>query len=306
MILGVSALAYKRKDAPVFVSFDQIAPTQLDDFIPIHASVQFVRDDILDVPAFRAWMPAYADARFELNPAGQFKTRPLVEKMSKSFHNVVNPDDLCAQHGADCFRLFEMFLGPLEQSKPFMTSGINGVSSFLRKLYNLYYSDTQGWQVSDDEPTERELKTLHQTLRKITEDIERLSFNTSIPQFMTCVNTLTELGCHKRGILEPLVQALAPFAPHLGEELWEALGHTRSVFLSGFPVFNPAYLVESSIEYPLQINGKLRAQLVVPAEASPAEVEALALAHETTQKWAEGRAPKKVIVVPGKIINIVF
>jgi leucyl-tRNA synthetase len=242
---------------------------------------------------------------FHTNKEHKFTCEVLIEKMSKSLGNVVNPDDICKQYGADTFRMYEMFLGPLEQHKPWSTQGINGVFSFLRRTWNLFLDEQDALRVTDAAPTPEELKVLHQTIKKTQEDIERLSFNTAVSQFMICTNELTRLACHKRAILEPLLQSLAPFAPHFAEELWHKLGHSQSIFASTAPTFNPEYLVENSFEYPVSVNGKLRFKLELPLDLSQQEVTDRVLAAEDLQKFLSGGAPKKVIVVPGKIVNVV-
>ncbi len=240
-----------------------------------------------------------------------FKTKPVVEKMSKRWNNVVNPDDICETFGADTLRLYEMFLGPLEQSKPWNTNGITGVHGFLKKLWRLFFSPSGGGQgevvfaISPDEPTKAELKTLHKTIKKITEDIERFSFNTSISNFMICVNELTEVKCNKRAVLEPLLICLSPYAPHITEELWKQLGHTESITLAPFPDFNEAYLVDDNVNYPVSFNGKVKFTLELPATLTAPEVEAIVRQNENTVKFLDGKEPKKVIVVHKKIVNMV-
>jgi leucyl-tRNA synthetase len=224
--------------------------------------------------------------------------------MSKSKYNVVNPDDVITQYGADCFRMFEMFLGPIEQSKPWDDKGISGVSSFLRKFWRLFYSET-AWKVTDEVPTEKELKVLHKTIKKISEDIEKMSFNTSVSQFMIAVNELQDMKCSKRAILEPLILCLAPFAPFTTEELWHALGYEDSVHHASFPKFESKYLVENEIEYPVSINGKTRASITLPNEISQEEAWARVSELETVQKWMDGKSYKKFVFVKGRIINIV-
>lgn len=225
--------------------------------------------------------------------------------MSKSKYNVVNPDDVIEKYGADTLRLYEMFLGPLEQFKPWNTHGIDGVFKFLRKTWRLFYDDKGNVSISDAAPTADELKSLHKTIKKMVEDVERLSFNTSVSSFMICVNELTDLKCNKRAILEPLTQIIAPFAPHLAEELWETLGHKESITASAFPEFNPEFIKENAFEYPISINGKMRHKMSFPVDAAPADIERAVMAEESVIKWTEGKAPKKVIVVPNRIVNIV-
>jgi leucyl-tRNA synthetase len=225
--------------------------------------------------------------------------------MSKRWYNVVTPDLICEKFGADTLRLYEMFLGPLEQSKPWNTNGITGVSGFLKKLWRLFYQNNV-FNVTDAEPTKAELKTLHKTIKKITEDIERFSFNTSVSNFMICVNELGEQKCNKRIILEQLLILVSPYAPHIAEELWEKLGHSGSIATAPFPEFSEAHLVEDSFNYPVSFNGKMRFQLELPATLSAQEVEKNVLENEQTQKYLEGKTPKKIIVVPKKIVNIVL
>ncbi|MBR5333280.1 MAG: class I tRNA ligase family protein, partial [Alistipes sp.] len=227
-----------------------------------------------------------------------------VEKMSKSMFNVVNPDVIVEKYGADTLRMYEMFLGPLEQSKPWDTNGIDGVHKFLRKFWRLFFDREGNLTLTDEAATPAELKTLHKTIKKIREDIENFSFNTSISAFMICLN---ELGaCHKRAVLEPLTILIAPFAPHIAEELWEVMGHAETIFDAAYPEFNEEHLVESAFEYPVMMNGKLRFKQNYPLAMTPAEIQADIVTTEGAQKWLEGKAPKKIIVVPGKIINIVM
>jgi leucyl-tRNA synthetase len=266
--------------------------------------VNIVSNDVLDLEAFKNWLPEYANAEFLLED-GKYICGWAVEKMSKSMYNVVNPDDIVEKYGADTLRLYEMFLGPLEQSKPWDTNGIDGVHRFLKRFWSLFYKD--GTLVVDDTtPTPEELKTLHKTIKKITFDIENFSFNTSVSAFMICVNELSALKCNNKSILEPLVVLLAPFAPHISEELYHALGYSTSVCDATFPVCNEEYLKEANVKYPVSFNGKVRFTLELPADMDAKTVEATALANEQTAKHMEGKTPKKIIVVPGKIVNIVF
>jgi leucyl-tRNA synthetase len=272
----------------------------------IHADVSLVNaSDELDVAAFKnhALNADYKNAEFLLEE-GVYKVKREVEKMSKSKYNVVNPDDIVVQYGADALRLFEMFLGPLEQAKPWKTSGISGVSSFLKKLWKLYFNEAI-FEVSKDAATKEELKVLHKTIKKVAEDIENFSFNTSVSTFMIAVNDLTALKCNKRAILEPLLILLSPYAPHISEELWNKLGNKESISTADFPIFDAKYLVESAKNYPISFNGKMRFTLELSLDLSKEEIEKTVLAHEKTIAQLEGRTPKKVIVVPGKIINIV-
>mgnify|MGYP001967701992 FL=1 len=282
--------------------------------IPLHADVSLVNSsDELDVEGFKNWRPEFEDAIFigengEVIEGGNDKyvVGREVEKMSKSKYNVVNPDAICEEFGADSLRLYEMFLGPLEQSKPWNTAGITGVHSFLKKLWRLYHGGVDGaFEVNDEEPSKDSWKTLHKTIKKVEEDIENFSFNTSVSTFMIAVNELSSQKCASRQILEPLIILVSPYAPHIAEELWEKLGHTESISEAPFPKFEEKYLVESSKEYPISFNGKMRFKLELPLDMSKEDIESAVLAHEKTQQQLQGRTPKKVIVVPGKIVNIV-
>ena len=285
--------------------------------VSIHnVDVNFVENDILDIDKFRNWRDDLRNSKILLEE-GKYLCGYEVTKMSKRWYNVVNPDDICEKFGADTLRLYEMFLGPLEQSKPWNTNGITGVSGFLKKLWRLFYMSPSGGgaqrageettlNISDAEPTKAELKILHKTIKKITEDIERFSFNTSVSNFMICVNELTDLKCNKRRILEPLLVLVSPYAPHIAEELWEQLGHSESIAFAEFPEFNESYLIEDSFNYPVSFNGKMRFNMELAANLSPQEIEKLVLEAEQTHKYLEGKQPKKVIVVPKKIVNIVM
>lgn len=270
----------------------------------IRVDVRFVKNDELDLEGFKTWREEYSEARFVLEN-GKYLCGWEVEKMSKSKYNVVNPDDIVSEYGADTLRLYEMFLGPLEQSKPWNTNGITGVSGFLKKLWRLYLPILEGKE-EQAEPSKSELKTLHKTIKKVQEDIDRFSFNTSVSNFMICVNELSELKCSKRSILEPLLVLLSPYAPHITEELWEQLGHANTIAFEPFPVFNPSYLEDDSFSYPVSFNGKTRFNLELPVSLSPSEVEQAVLSHSDALKWLEGKSPKKVIVVPKKIVNVVI
>ena len=302
MITGTSAFVYRIEGENKFVSKGLIGDLKVQ---AIHSDVAFVNThDELDIEAFKNWREEFKDAEFILEDDGTFKVKREVEKMSKSKYNVVNPDEICEEYGADSLRLFEMFLGPLEQSKPWKTSGISGVYSFLKKLWKLYIVDGT-FSVSADAPTKDELKTLHKTIKKVEEDIANFSFNTSVSTFMIAVNELTALKCNKRAILEPLAIVIEPYAPHIAEELWNKLGHTTSISTVDFPIFEPKHLVESSKEYPISFNGKMRFTMELSLDLNKDEIEAAVMAHEKTQAQLQGRTPKKVIVVPGKIVNIV-
>ena len=301
MIQGRSNFVYRIQGTNTFVSYHL---KDKYDVTPIHVDVNIVSNDILDTDKFKNWIPEYNNAEFILED-GKYICGWAVEKMSKSMFNVVNPDDIVEKYGADTLRLYEMFLGPLEQSKPWDTNGIDGVNRFLKKFWGLFFNgDTLN--ISDDEPTTGEHKTLHKTIKKITGDIETFSYNTSVSAFMICVNELVASKCNKRSILEPLTILIAPFAPHIAEELYQLLGHSTSVCDAVWPQFNEAYLKETSIKYPISFNGKVRFTLELPADLSKEEVEKSALSNEQTVKYTEGKSPKKVIVVPGKIVNIVL
>jgi len=274
-------------------------------FDKIHADVSFVNaSDELDVSAFKSWREEFKNAEFISENESHFKVKREVEKMSKSKYNVVNPDDIISDYGADSLRLYEMFLGPLEQYKPWNTSGITGVHNFLKKLWKLYIGQ-DGLKVTEAEPSKDHLKTLHKTIKKVTEDIENFSFNTSVSTFMIAVNELTAQGCTSKTILEPLLVLIAPYAPHIAEELWEQLGHIESITTAEFPEFDASHLVESVKAYPISFNGKMRFTLELPLDLSKEEIEAAVMRNEKTLAQLEGRVPKKVIVVPGKIVNIV-
>lgn len=301
MIQGRSNFVYRIKDTNTFVS----AGIKKDyDVTPIHVDVNIVSNDVLDTDKFRAWRPEFNNAEFILED-GKYVCGYAVEKMSKSMFNVVNPDDIVERYGADTLRLYEMFLGPLEQSKPWDTNGIDGVNRFLKKLWGLFYKgDTL--LVTDDAPSKEALKSLHKLIKKVTWDIENFSYNTSIAAFMICVNELTALKCHSRSILEQLIVVLAPFAPHIAEELWHTLGNTTTVCDAKWPKFNEEYLKESTVTMAVSFNGKARFNIEVAAGTPQPEIEKIALEHEGTAKWLEGKTVKKIIVVPNKIVNIVL
>ena len=302
MIQGRSNFVYRIKNSNTFVSLgkkDQYDTTE------IHVDVNIVHNDKLDLEAFRAWRPEYNTAEFITEEDGSYQCGWAVEKMSKSMYNVVNPDDIIASYGADTLRLYEMFLGPLEQSKPWDTKGIDGVHRFLKKLFGLFYKD-ENLAVTDTEPTPEELKSLHKLIRKVGQDIEQFSFNTSVSAFMICVGDLQHLKTTSRAILEPLLVVLSPFAPHITEFLYRALGGSGSIVDAEWPQFEEKYLVESVTKYPVSFNGKVRFTLEIAASATPQEVETAALSAPEAAKWLEGKQPKKVIVVPGRIVNIVL
>ncbi len=302
MILGISAFVYRVDGTNKYVS-KALAKDYETQKIHIDISLLKGTSDELDLDKFKAWRPDFKDAEFILED-GKYITEREVEKMSKSKYNVVNPDDICEEYGADCLRLYEMFLGPLEQSKPWNTQGLSGVYGFLKKFYNLYF-DGDTFLVSEEEPTKEELKILHTLIKKVIYDIENFSFNTSVSQFMIAVNELQKLKCNKKAILEPLAVLISPYAPHVCEELWSLLGNTESIDFAPFPALNEAYLVEDEIEYPVSFNGKMRFKLSLSAELSKEEIEEIVMKNEKVIQQLDGAKPKKIIVVPKKIINIV-
>lgn len=323
MIQGRSNFVYRLPDKNIFISKDRLrsplSPKELEitglpdskyKWVNLHVDVNIVNNDILDIEKFKISRTEYNDAIFITEENGDYICGHEVEKMSKSKYNVVTPDDIAEKFGSDTLRLYEMFLGPLEQSKPWNTNGITGVHGFLKKLWRLFYPTVQGdastmLSVTDGEPTKAELKTLHKTIKKIAEDIERFSFNTSISNFMICVNELTDAKCNKRAILEPLLICLSPYAPHITEELWKQLGHNESISTTPFPIHNEEYLVDDNVNYPVSFNGKVKFTLELAATLTPQEVEAIVRANEQTIKFLDGKEPKKVIVVPKKIVNMV-
>lgn len=301
MIQGTSQLVYRINGTNEFVSFGL---RKEYDTTALHVDVNMVDNTVLDVERFKTWRPEFADATFKLED-GKYICGSEVEKMSKRWHNVVNPDSVCDQYGADTLRMYEMFLGPLDQAKPWNTNGISGVHNFLRRYWRLFHDAQNNFSVSDEAASKAELKTLHKALKKLHEDIERMAFNTGVSTFMIACNELTDLKCNKRAVLEPLTIALSTFAPHIAEELWEKLGHAASITTEKFPAFDEQYLAESSFDYPVQINGKVRFKQTVAVGLSPADIEKEVMTGEEIHKWLEGKAPKKVIVVPNRIINIV-
>jgi leucyl-tRNA synthetase len=302
MILGTSAFVYRLEGTNTYVSKNKVEGQNVQ---PIHVDVSFVNSsDELDIEKFKNWREDYKDADFICDENGKYVVGREVEKMSKSKYNVVTPDAICNEYGADTLRLYEMFLGPLEQAKPWNTAGISGVFGFLKKLCRLYF-DEHGLVVTADAPTKDNLKTLHKTIKKATEDIEGFSFNTSVSQFMICVNELSSQNCHSRAILEPLAVLVSPYAPHLAEELWALLGNVGSIATVAFPKFEPAHLVESSKEYPVSFNGKMRFTIGLPLDLTAAQIEEIIMKDERTLKQLDGKMPNKVIIVPGKIINLV-
>ncbi len=307
MIQGRSNFVYRINDAEgrgtnQFVSAGLRKQYQTS---ALHVDVNIVENDTLDLDKFRNWREEYKNAEFILEE-GKYICGVEVEKMSKSKFNVVNPDDLTERYGADTLRMYEMFLGPLEQSKPWNTNGIEGVFKFLRKFWKLFHDEAFNFVVSDEAPTKAELKSLHKIIKKVEEDIERFSFNTSVSSFMIAVNELTDLKCNKRAILQDLVLLLHPYAPHITEELWALLGNAEgTISYASFPKFNPEHLVENDFNYPISINGKTRTNLSFPLSMEAADIEKEVLANEAIQKYLENKSPKKVIIVKGRIVNIV-
>ncbi|MCB9256941.1 MAG: leucine--tRNA ligase [Chitinophagales bacterium] len=303
MIQGESAFEYKVVNENKFVSYNL---KDAYNTIPIHVAITLVNDKgELDLEAVKRWRPEQAEAEFVLED-GKYIVGHEVEKMSKSKHNVVNPDDVIEEYGADCFRMFEMFLGPIENHKPWQTKGIDGVARFLRKFWNLAHNEEGAFILTNEEPTEKEMKIVHTCIKKVNEDIERFSFNTCVSAFMICVNDLSDLKCHKQAVMSELVKLISPFAPHIAEELWHKMGNTSSVVKDvTFPQFEEKYLVESVISYPVSINGKMRVKIDLAAGISQELAKEQVLANEIVQKWMEGNAPKKFIFVPGRIVNIV-
>ncbi|WP_162053914.1 leucine--tRNA ligase [Pontibacter pamirensis] len=301
MIQGRSNFIYRVKDSNTFVSYglkDQYDTTAL------HVDVNIVDNDVLDLEAFKTWRAEYKTAEFILED-GKYLCGIEIEKMSKSKYNVVNPDNIVERQGADTLRMYEMFLGPLEQFKPWNTNGMDGVNKFLKRYWKLFHDNSGNFNVSDAAPTAEELKSLHKTIKKVEEDIERFSFNTSVSTFMICVNELTQLKTNKRAILEPLTIILSPYAPHITEELWEKLGHNESISYAAFPKWEEKYLIESTFDYPVSINGKMRAKMTFALDTPKEEMEKAVVNDEQVAKFIEGKAPKKIIIVPNKIINVV-
>ena len=303
MIQGRTSFVFRSKeDKNLFISKNLIKNP--DDVSPIRVDINIVDNDILDTERFRQWRPEFADARFELED-GKYVCGWEIEKMSKTYYNVQNPDDLVARYGADTLRMYEMFLGPVEQSKPWDTKGIEGVFRFFKKFWRLFHDSDNTLCVSDEAPSNAELKVLHQTIKKVTEDIERFSFNTSVSTFMICTNELATLKCNKRTVLEPLTILIAPFAPHIAEELWHLLGNGETVCNAQWPKFNEKFLVEESFKYPVSFNGKMRFTMELPVDCTQEDAVAAVKASPEAQKWMAGKEPKKIIFVPKRIINIV-
>ena len=301
-IQGRSSFVYRINGSNKYVSHNlrkEYKTTRL------HVDIDFVNNDVLDTEAFKNWRAEYAQAEFILED-GKYICGWEVEKMSKSKYNVQNPDHLIEKYGADTFRLYEMFLGPLESHKPWDTKGIEGVFRFMKKFWRLYHNANNEFELSNEEANKAELKILHQTIKKVADDIERFSFNTTVSQFMICTNELTDLKCNKKVILEPLAVLISSYAPHIAEELWANLGNKESISQASFPIFKEEFVVESTFQYPVSFNGKMRFKIELSLSLNPKEVEAATLAHPDAQKWLQGKAPRKVIVVPKRIVNIVI
>jgi leucyl-tRNA synthetase len=301
MILGRSNFVYRIKDTNTFVS---VGLKDNHETMPIHVDINIVENDVLNIEKFKNWMPDYRNAEFILED-DKYICGVEIEKMSKSFYNVQNPDDLVEKYGADTLRLYEMFLGPIEQSKPWNTSGIEGVNRFLKKFWRLFHNTNDEFSVSDDVPTAQELKILHKTIKKIGEDTEKFSFNTAVSTFMIAVNELTDEKCHKRAILEPLVILLSPYCPFITEELWSLLGHNDSILTQKFPQYKEKFTIDSICTYAVSFNGKTRFTIDLPLEITNSEIEKSVLSNENAKKWLEGAQIVKIIIVPKKIVNIV-
>jgi len=304
MILGRSSFVYLVIGENKFVTY-----SLKDKFVcaPIHVDISMVDGDKLDIEAFRKWRLEYANAEFVCEEDGTYLCGYEVEKMSKSKYNVQTPDELVEKFGADTLRMYEMFLGPLEQTKPWDTKGINGVYNFLRKLWRLFHDADGNVVLSENEPLKESLKTLHKTIKRMTDDLDRFSFNTGVSNFMICVNELTDQKCNNKLILRDLVIMLSPYAPHISEELWVRLGNDAgAISQAKFPVFNEAFLVESAFDYPVSFNGKMRFKVNLSLSMTSKEIEDYILTLDESHKWLEGKSPKKVIIVPGKIVNVVI
>jgi leucyl-tRNA synthetase len=302
MIGGSSRLVYRVRGTNTFVSHGLKDQYETD---ALHVDVNIVDGVELDIEAFKKWKPDYTNAEFVLE-SGKYLCGTQLEKMSKRLFNTVNPNDVVEKYGADTFRMYEMFLGPVEQSKPWETKGIEGVHRFLKKLWRLYADEQKGLIVKDAAATPEELKVLHKTIQKIDADTEHFSYNTAVSQFMICVNELSTLKSNKRSILEPLLILLTPYAPHLSEELWHLLGNTSSILDAPYPVFEEKYVKESAFNYPIAVNGKTRTELSFALDVENTVIEETVLANETVQKWMEGKPLKKMVIVKGRMINIVI
>ncbi|MEM7656304.1 MAG: leucine--tRNA ligase [Bacteroidota bacterium] len=304
MIQGVSQFMYRHKETNEYVSADLVAAADVDQYSMIHTNVNHVRAEVMDIPAHQEWVKD-TTGTFRTNEAGEFRTTPMVEKMSKSYYNTVDPQDVCREYGADTLRLYEMFLGPIEVAKPWNMDGITGVHTFLKRAYSLYVGKDEEWLVSEGESTQEEWKLLHKTIKKVEEGIDRLAFNTCVPAFMVFAKEMSKMKTRNRAILKPFLVLLSPFAPHFCEELWEKMGHTTSILEAAFPQWEEKYTVDDMIQYPVQVNGKVRVRIDVAADADKAQVEEIALGNSVVQEWMGGKPARKVIVVPGRIVNIV-
>ncbi|MEL6675363.1 MAG: leucine--tRNA ligase [Bacteroidota bacterium] len=304
MIQGVSEVMYRDKETNEYVSADLVNDANEDQYSHIRTDINLVQNGVMDTAGFKTWTKE-SEAQFKTNEAGEFKTFQQVEKMSKSYYNTVDPQQICEDMGADTLRLYEMFLGPITDAKPWNTEGISGVHTFLKRAYNLFVGEDEQSIITDEEPTKEEMKLLHETIKKVEEGIDRLAFNVCVPAFMVFTKEMTRMKSHKRTLLEPFAIILSSFAPHFGEEMWQRLGHEGSILTASFPQWEEKYLVEDEITYPVQINGKVRTKIGIPAQADKAQTEEIALGNEVVQQWLDGKSPKKVIVVPGRIINIV-
>jgi leucyl-tRNA synthetase len=301
MIQGSSRFVYRVKGTNQFVSAGLKDKYETDQ---LHVDVNIVDGEELDIAAFRLWREDYRNAEFVLEN-GKYICGILTEKMSKRLYNTVNPDDLVNRYGADTFRMYEMFLGPVEMSKPWDTKGIEGVHRFLKKFWRLFMDEQKGLIVTDDQPTAEELKVLHKAIKKIEEDTERFSFNTGVSSFMIATNDLTDLKTHKRAILEPLLILLTPYAPHIAEELYKQIGGKGIILDASYPVFEEKYVTETSKEYPISINGKMRTTMNISLDAAQPDIEQMVLQNEVVKKWLEGKQPKKIIYVKNKMVNVV-
>lgn len=305
-IQGVSQLIYREKATGIHYSVDMVEDRDIEnDFVEIHIHIDLSPDGFLDTEAYKK-RTKQPDLEFKFNSEGKIKTFSRVEKMSKSLYNTVDPDDICSEYGADTLRLYEMFLGPIEMAKPWNTDSISGVSSFLKRAWSLFVNEQDELIVKDTEPTEESLRLLHKMIKKVEEGVDRMAFNVCIPAFMVFAKELGKIKGNHKAVLEPFLVALSPFAPHFCEELWSRLGHKESILLATFPAWEEKYVVENMIEYPVQINGKMRVKVPVAADADKNAVEEIVLTNETVQQWVDGKTPKKVIVVPGRIVNIVL
>ncbi|MDX2304163.1 MAG: leucine--tRNA ligase [Microscillaceae bacterium] len=305
MIQGESAIIYRAKDGHTYISASKIDNYEVSE---IHISINTLSDnETVDLEKLKAWRPdEFEEAEFVLDDEGKFLCIRRHEKMGKRYHNAVNPNDVVAQYGADTMRLYLMFLGPLEQSKPWNTQGIDGTAKFLKKLWRLFYDDKGNYLVNEDSPKPAELKILHKTIKMVEEDLDRYAFNTPVSKFMVCVNELGSLKCHKKAVLEKLLIILAPYAPHITEELWAKIGHTDSIHHEHFPDWNEEYIKEEEVDYPIMINGKKRGNILFAVNANPKDVEKAVLESDVLKKWSNGKTPKKIIVVPNKIVNVVL